>query len=206
MIYSLTALEEKRDAMLDFETELNKLLSREIEPLPRYEFAPAVEMATLGQELLADLRKKQTDVSLQVEEIYDILKDLNTKGLEDALDEEKKQADRLAKTAIALSDMLEDFYSYAKQSGSEELKHQTAILWTQAGKLLMNNNIVRFGGTGKSFNPKLHSVQKGVESPLPKEQVLDVLQSGYVYKNVLVRKAAVVVSVGQKELEEIHNE
>jgi hypothetical protein len=43
--------------MLDFETELTKLLSREVEPLPRYEFAQTVEMAALGQELLDELRK-----------------------------------------------------------------------------------------------------------------------------------------------------
>jgi molecular chaperone GrpE (heat shock protein) len=206
MIYSLTALEEKRDTMPDFETELNRLLSREIEPLPRYEFAPAVEMATLGQELLADIRKKQTDVSLQVEEIYDLLKEQNPKGLEEALAAEKNRADRLAKTAIALSDLLEDFYVYAKQSGSEEPKHQADILWTQSEQLLSNNDIVRFGGEGQTLNPQIHTVQKGVESPLPKEQVLEVLQSGYVYKNMLVRKAAVVVSRGHEELEEIHNE
>jgi hypothetical protein len=37
--------------MLDFETELNKLLSHEIEPLPGLEFAQTMEMAALGQEL-----------------------------------------------------------------------------------------------------------------------------------------------------------
>ncbi|GHV80483.1 hypothetical protein AGMMS49944_22740 [Spirochaetia bacterium] len=189
--------------MLDFETELNKLLSRETEPLPGYEFAQTVEMAALGQdlaslgkELLEDLQKKQADVSLQVEEIYDLLKEQNTKGLQEALEAEKNRADTLAHTAIALCDLLEDFCAYARLSGSEELKHQADILWTQSGHLLINNNIVRFGEEGQSLNPQIHRVQKGVESPLPREQVLEVLQSGYVYKNALVRKAAVVVSLG----------
>ena len=182
--------------MLDFETELNKLLSRETEQIPRYEFAQAVEMAALGQELLTDLQKKQTDVSLQVEEIYDLLKEQNTKGLQEALEAEKNRADKLARTAIALCDLLEDFCAYARLSGSEELKHQADILRTQSGRYLADNNIIRFGEEGQPLNPQIHTVQKGVESPLPREQVLEVLQSGYVYKNALVRKAAVVVSLG----------
>ncbi|GHU61432.1 hypothetical protein FACS189445_3410 [Spirochaetia bacterium] len=182
--------------MLDFETELNKLLSRETGQLSRYEFAQAVEMAALGQDLLEDLQKKQADVSLQVEEIYDLLKEQNTQVLQDALGAEKNRADTLAHTAIALCDLLEDFCAYARLSGSEELKHQADLLWTQSGHLLSGNNIVRFGEEGQSLNPQLHTVQKGVESPLPREQVLEVLQSGYVYKNALVRKAAVVVSLG----------
>ncbi|GHV31660.1 hypothetical protein AGMMS4952_20740 [Spirochaetia bacterium] len=182
--------------MLDFETELNNLLSRETEPLPRYEFARTVEMAALGQDLLEDLQKKQADVSLQVEEIYDLLKEQNTQVLQDALEAEKSRADTLAYTAIALCDLLEDFCAYARLSGNEELKHQADLLWTQSGQLLSDNNIVRVGTEGQPLNPQIHTVQKGVESWLPREQVLEVLQSGYVYKNALVRKAAVVVSVG----------
>ncbi|GHV87673.1 hypothetical protein AGMMS50267_00330 [Spirochaetia bacterium] len=140
--------------MLDFETELNKLLSRETEPLPRYEFAQAVEMASLGKELLEDLQKKQTDVSLQVEEIYDLLKEKNTlvcndshviAVLQGSLEAEKTRADSLAHTAIALCDLLEDFCAFARLSGSDELKHQAEILWTQSGHLLSGNNIVRIG-------------------------------------------------------------
>jgi molecular chaperone GrpE (heat shock protein) len=189
--------------MLDFETELNKLLSRETEPLPQYEFAPMVEMAAFGQELLSlgkeqleGIRKKQADVSLQVEEIYDLLNEQDTRVLEEALGAEKKRADMLALGAIALCDLLEDFCVYARLSGSEELKHQAELLWTQSGQLLSGNNIVRIGMAGQPLNPQIHTVQKGVESPFPREQVVEVLQSGYVYKNALVRKAAVVVSTG----------
>jgi molecular chaperone GrpE (heat shock protein) len=191
--------------MLDFETELNKLLSRETEPLPHYEFAQAVEMAALGQELLEDLRKKQTAVSLQVEEIYDLVKEQDTKSLHDshtmtslqeALEAEKTRADTLVHTAIALCDLLEDFCAYARQSGNEALEHQADLLRIQSGRLLAGNDIVRFGEEGQPLNPQIHTVQKSVESQFPHEQVLEVLQSGYMYKGALVRKAAVVVSLG----------
>ncbi|MFP3040311.1 nucleotide exchange factor GrpE [Treponema primitia] len=197
--------------MLDFEIELNKLLSGEVEQLPRYEIAQAVEMAALGQDLADDLRKKQTDVSLQVEEIYDLLKEQNTLAgenrhvmtvLQEALETEKKRADTLALGTIALCDLLENFCTYAQQSGSEELKNQADILWTQSGRLLADNNIVRLGAEGQPLDPRIHTVQKGVESPFPREQVLELLQSGYTYKNALVRKASVVVSLGTGEVKD----
>ncbi|MHC6202657.1 nucleotide exchange factor GrpE [Breznakiellaceae bacterium SP9] len=243
--------------MLNFETELDKLLAGVIEQLPHYEFAQTVEMASDGQEqleelrkkqadeqglledllreqsneqglleelrirqangqwlledlrvkqskglgLLEELQKKQTDVSLQVEEIYDLVKEQNTRVLQEAVAAEKKRADTLALTAIALSDLLEDFYAYARQNSSEELRHQAEIVWNKSGQLLASNNLVRFGTEGEPLNPQIHTVQKGVDSPLPRETVLEILQSGYVYKNALVRKAAVVVSQGQREWE-----
>ncbi|GMO39184.1 MAG: hypothetical protein Ta2F_15580 [Termitinemataceae bacterium] len=185
--------------MLDFEAELNKLLYAESEALLQYEFAPMFEAAALGQNLLDDLNKNQADVSLQVEEIYDLIKDQDTKVLQELITAEKTLSYNLAYTAISLCDLLEDFCAFARQSGNEELKHQADILWSQSAQLLVSNNIIRFGGEGQLVNPQIHTVQKAVKSDLPCEQVIEVLQSGYSYNNAIVRKAAVVVSLGSGE-------
>jgi molecular chaperone GrpE (heat shock protein) len=182
--------------MLNFEAELNKLLSRETGMLPQYEFA---ELAAAGQELLAELNKKQTDVSLQIEEIYDLVKEQDTRLLQETLDTEKAQSNRLASAAISLCDLLDDFYAYARQSGNEELRHQAGILWKKSGGILAGCGIFRFGEEGQPFNPQIHTVKASAESPFPREHVIQVLQSGYVYQNALVRKAAVVLSRGQND-------
>ncbi|MDR1904789.1 MAG: nucleotide exchange factor GrpE [Treponema sp.] len=182
--------------MLNFETELDKLLFRETGRLPEYEFA---ELAAAGQELLAELGKKQTDVSLQIEEIYDLVKEQDTRVLQEALNAEKTRANRLAFAAISLCDLLEDFYAYARRSGSEELMHQAGLLWKNSGGIAAGCGILRFGEEGQFLNPQYHTVKASVESPLPREQVVLVLQSGYMYQNDLVRKAAVVVSRGQED-------
>ncbi|GMO28993.1 MAG: hypothetical protein Ta2B_09930 [Termitinemataceae bacterium] len=192
--------------MLNFEIELNKLLLRETEP-PLYSiFAPAVEMASLGNDILKDLQKRQTDVSLQVEEIYDLLKDQDTHILAEAYQSEKKQADSLALASVAICDLLEDFCAYARQSGNEDLQHQADILWRKSEQLLASSNLVRFGTTDQLLNPQIHTVTKGVESSHPREMVLQVLQSGYLYKNDIIRKAAVVVSLGQAHKPEQNEE
>jgi molecular chaperone GrpE (heat shock protein) len=181
--------------MLNFEAELDKLLSRETGTLPQYEFA---ELAAAARGFLAELNQKQTDVSLQIEEIYDLVKEQDTRVLQEAVNAEKTRANHLVFAAISLSDLLEDFYAYAKQSGSEELKHQAKILWENAGGILSGRGISRVGEEGQPLNPQIHTVKASAESPLPRERVVQVLQSGYLYQNALLRKAAVVISRGQE--------
>jgi molecular chaperone GrpE (heat shock protein) len=182
--------------MLNFEDELNKLLSRETRRLPQHEFA---ELAAAGQALLAELNKKQTEVSLQIEEIYDVVKEQDTRIFREKAEAEKMRANHLVFTAIGLADLLEDFCSYARGSGSDELKHQAAVMWENAGALLSERGIFRLGEEGQLMNPQIHTVKASADSPLPREQVVQVLQSGYLYQNALVRKAAVVVSRGQQQ-------
>ncbi|MDR0450073.1 MAG: nucleotide exchange factor GrpE [Treponema sp.] len=179
--------------MLDFEAELEKLLSRETGRLPQYELT---ELAAAGRQFLGELNKRQTDLSLQVEEIYDLVKEQDTRLLKEALEAEKNRANQLALAAVGLSDLLEDFCAYAGQSGSEELKHQAGLLRKKSDGILAGCGILRFGQEGESLNPQIHTVKASAESSLPREQVVQVLQSGYVYQNTLVRKAAVVVSRG----------
>jgi molecular chaperone GrpE (heat shock protein) len=181
---------------MNFEAELDKLLSRETGALPQYEFA---ELAAAGRELLAELNKKQTDVSLQIEEIYDLVKEQDTRTLRDAVNAEKTRANQMVFAAIALADLLEDFYAYTGQIGNEELKHQAKLLWENADGILADRGIFRFGEEGQPMNPRIHTVKASAESPLPRERVVRVLQSGYLYQNVLLRKAAVVVSRGQED-------
>jgi molecular chaperone GrpE (heat shock protein) len=191
--------------MINFEAELDKLLSLENGKLPQYEFA---EFAAAGRELLADLNRKQTGTSLQIEEIYDMVKEQDS--LREKADAEKLRADQLVLAAVGLSDLLEDFCAYARRSGSEALRGQARLLWEKAGGILSGCGILRFGAEGQTLNPQLHTVKAGAESPFPREQVAELLQSGYAYRNSVIRKAAVVVSRGQNdgktEMPEIENQ
>jgi molecular chaperone GrpE (heat shock protein) len=183
--------------MLNFEAELEKLLSRETGSLPQYELA---ELAAAGQRFLADLDKKQTDVSLQIEEIYDLVKE--QAALQEAVEEEKTRANQLIRGMIGLADLLEDFCVYAGQSGSGELKHQAELLHKDSGDILTGCGIIRLGEEGQPLNPQIHTVKASAESPFPREQVARVLQSGYAYRGLLLRKAAVVLSRGHESAED----
>jgi molecular chaperone GrpE (heat shock protein) len=179
--------------VLDFNAELEKLLSREEQMLPRYEFS---ELAAAGQQLLAELDRKQSDTSLQIEEIYDLVKE--QRGLIDAMESEKAAKSQLVSAAVGITDLIEYFWAYARQSGSEDLKNQAGIMWQNAAALLSSCGIFRFGAAGEPLDPRIHTVKSSAASSVPHEHVAEVLQSGYAYQNSILRKAAVVVSLGQE--------
>jgi molecular chaperone GrpE (heat shock protein) len=181
--------------MVDFETELEKLLAGEQEYLPQSELS---ELMAANRDLLAALNKTQTDLSLQVEEIYDLAKE-DTLELRKALEAAKGRLNQLLPAAVGLSDLLEDFYVYAGQSGSEALEHQGRLLWDNAQALLGNCGITRLGEAGQPLDPEIHKVQAAAVSSIPREHVARVLQSGYQYLGMLLRKAVVIVSSGMEE-------
>jgi molecular chaperone GrpE (heat shock protein) len=180
---------------VNFEVELEKLLAEERKPLPG---SAVAELAAAEMQLLTALYKKDTDLSLQVEEIYDLVKEGDTRILQEALGAEKTRCGHLAGTAVGLCDMLEDFCAYARQSGSEDLEHQARLLWKNAGALLEGGGITRLGEEGQRLDPAIHKVQAAVPSNLPREYVTQVLQSGYRYLGAIVRRAVVVVSAGDE--------
>jgi molecular chaperone GrpE (heat shock protein) len=179
--------------MFDFKRELNKLLEQETQPLPGSEFT---EIALDGQRLLTSLSKKQSELSMQVEEIYDIVGNMDTAALQDAMLSERRRADTLADAVVGLCDVLEDFCAYARDSGDAELDKQARMMWNNAGHLLECCGFARLGQDGQPLDPEIHAVQSAVLSPAPREHVTRVLQSGYRYRGAIVRKAAVLVSKG----------
>jgi molecular chaperone GrpE len=180
-------------SMVDFEAELEKLLAGERQPLPQYELA---EVLAEGRAFLEALNKKQAELSLQVEEIYDLAKEADARELREALNAERSRVHQLLEAAVGLSDMLEHFCVYAGQSGSAELEHQGRLLWQNSRLLLESCGIARLGEAGQSLDPALHTVQAALASEFPKEHIIQVLQSGYGYLGRLLRKAVVVVSRG----------
>ena len=182
--------------MLDFKHELHQLLSLEAQPLPQDERA---EMAQAAQQLIISLNKKQTDFSMQMEELYDIVGNLDSTALQEALLEEKQRTKALVAAAVGLCDMLEDFCAYAQGSGDGPLAQQARMMWKNAGSLLERCGITRLGKDGQPLDPDIHSVQSASSSAVPEEHVARVLQSGYRYLGTVLRKAAVVVSKGSEE-------
>jgi molecular chaperone GrpE (heat shock protein) len=180
--------------MLDFKQELYNLLKQETHPLPGDELA---ETALIGQQILTSLNKKQSEISLQVEEIYDLVGNMDNTALQNAVQSEQLRADRLAEAVVGLCDMLEDICAYARGSGDADLDKQMRLIWRNAGNLLEKCGFVRLGEVGQPLDPEIHTVRSVTASPFPREHVAQVLQSGYRYQGRVARKATVIVSKGE---------
>jgi len=182
--------------MLDFEKELEILLAQESKPLPQSELEGLV---TEGRELIQSFNKKQADIALQIEEVYDMVKDVDSAALQEALRDEKARAGQLALAAVGLCDLIDDFYEFANGSGSEGLVSQAELMRKNADGLIESCAMQRFGEAGQLLDPKIHSVRAGAVSPFPRDHIARVLNSGYYYLGAVIRKAAVVVSNGTED-------
>jgi len=183
--------------MLDFEAELARLLTLESTPLPQNEL---VELTSASRQLLLTLNKKQADISMQIEELYDLAKESDNTALQTALRDEKTRAGLNVRAAVGLCDLIDDFYEFSLQSGNGDLEHQARLMRKKAVDLLEECGITRLGEEGQRLDPEIHTVRSGVASQIPREHVAKVLQSGYRYLGAVVRKATVVVSIGLEEI------
>ncbi|MCL1919140.1 MAG: nucleotide exchange factor GrpE [Peptococcaceae bacterium] len=181
--------------MVDFKTELDKLLAQENEPLPQGEF---MELATVWRQLLLMLNRKHTDISMQIEEIYDITQQKDTGVLQEALRAAKEQEGRLVQAAVGLCDLIDDFCVFAGQSDSEALENQALMMQKKANALLEKCAMIRLGEEGQPLNPEIHTVRAAVPSSFPREYVACVLQSGYRYLGSVMCKAIVAASLGEE--------
>lgn len=188
--------------MFDFKQELNKLLEQETQPLP---MDTLTEAALAEQKILASLGKRQSELSMQVEEIYDIVENIDNAALQEAMQTEKQRADTLAGTVVSLCDVLEDFCAFARDSGDAELDKQARMMWSNTGRLLERSGFVRIGEVGQRLDPEIHTVRAAAASSVPREHVAQVLQSGYRYMGVVARRAVVLLSEGMGETADEQN-
>ena len=145
-----------------------------------------LELTRAQTELLGNLGKRGDDLSLQIEEIYDIVKgaDENTKELGAAV----KRETLLLHSLVAVSDLLEGLLPCIPQ-------HEKTIL-AKKEEYLHACGLEQLGFVGERLDPRMHTVASAEHSDAPVESVVRVLESGYAYRGKIVRKATVVLSKG----------
>ena len=173
---------------MDFAAELNSLLLAEADP-------PVDVLAELTKAhltMLEALRKTGSDVSLQVEEIYDIVKgsDENAKEVRNAA----KREQQLLSGFLVISDMLDGLLQFIRSSGAD---HAVTIA-AKRDEALIACGLERYDGIGSFLDPRFHTVAGAEFSDAPPEHVVGALECGYVYRGSVIRKAAVIISKGRE--------
>jgi molecular chaperone GrpE len=176
---------------MDFMQEIHRLLGQEALP-PTDELAEIVAVQTQNLGALGMLGGKLNDVSLQIEEIYDLVKESDASG--HAAQEAQRKETQLVRALIALSDVLDSFVLYAQ--GQSEIAEQARLMAAQIVEVLAAVGLKRIGRVGERVNPKAHEVHDVVPSPIERDAVAQILQTGYSYNGKVLRRAIVVVSGG----------
>ena len=175
---------------MNFIAELKKLLGEE-EPSP---LDPLAELARAHAELLEALNKNSSGISLQVEEIYDIVKESNENARE--VKSAAKRESTLLTAMIAINDLLDSMFKYIQYAGGT---HSEAITAKRA-EALNACSLEKIGLLGQHLDPRIHTVATAEYSGAPAETVIRILENGYMYRGNVVRKATVIVSKGSENV------
>ena len=169
---------------MDFAAELQLLLHEE-EPPP---IDPLTELALTQAGILDNIQKNNENLSLQVEEIYDIIKeaDENAKELKNAV----KRENALLSALVGLCDLLDSLLPY-----TQEHSQTIAAKKEEATDLC---GLERLGLPGERMDPRLHTAASAEYSGAPPESIIRVLESGYAYRGKVIRKATVIISKGEE--------
>ena len=107
---------------MDFHTELQKLIDNEISP----PVDPIIEIAKAHARALDDIKKRNENISFQIEEIYDIVKKADDNEKKVAMLE--KNGMLLIKSLVNIVDLLDLILSAAKESDENFISAVTTKL------------------------------------------------------------------------------
>ena len=171
---------------MNFEAELNNLLeAEEIFPL-----SPLEEIARAQLDLLEGVRKHSANVSLQVEEIYDIVKESDDNARE--LKSAARRENQLLTGLVAIDDLLDSLLRYLRSSDLGD----TEMIAAQRESALNRCGIELLGVLGERLDPRIHTVANAEHDDAPLETVIRILENGFAYRGKIFRKASVIISMG----------
>ena len=175
---------------MDFAVELRKLLNSEKTPV----LDPMAELARAQAGALEAIYKNNSDVSMQVEEIYEIIKeaDENVKEVKNAA----KREHLLLAALVAMDDLLDSLLRQTQCSGNA---HAEAIA-AKREEVLRACGVEKTGYPGQRLDPSIHTVASAEYCDAPYESVTRVLESGFIYKGDTHRKATVIISKGSESV------
>ena len=153
-------------------------------------YDPLAELMGAQTGVLKNINNDCAGISLQVEEIYDIVRmaDDNSKEAKNSA----KRETLLLGALVAVSDLLDAMLAYIGNDGA----HHAEMINTSRSQALDACALERLGHVGERLDPSIHSVANAVHSDSPIESVVNVLHSGYMYRDKVLRKADVIISKG----------
>ena len=134
------------------------------------------------RERLYRMENKQKETSLQLEEIDDFLQ---TGGSETVL----------INALIEVSDTIGDFFYFTAADFNSPLFEQAQMMWNTAKKTAEAAGLIIIDTSNEAFDFHLHSAESTEQNyDLPNGFVLHTLKCGYIYKDEVIRRAAVVIN------------
>jgi molecular chaperone GrpE (heat shock protein) len=133
-------------------------------------------------ERLRRIETRQKETIIQLEEIDDFLQN---NGNETALID----------TLITLTDTIGDFYFFTAADQNSPLFEQAQMMWNRAKSAVEAVGLKIIDANNAVFDFHLHSAEGAEQNmEIPNGYVIKTLKFGYIYKDKVIRRAAVIVN------------
>jgi len=141
------------------------------------------------------LESRQDEIVMAVEDLTDGLGE-HKEITSEAVNERDKEIAGLISAMITAADYTEDFFHYAKESGSNELYEQASFFWNAVNKKFSAVGLVRINDLNTLADVVYNTIVSAEVSDeaLKPGVILRTLRSGYIYHGKVIRKSEVVVS------------
>ncbi|NMB95888.1 MAG: nucleotide exchange factor GrpE [Clostridiaceae bacterium] len=143
----------------------------------------------------ANIQLEELVISMGEEDEEEKEKANALKALEKSMDALEQEKFLIIKGLIEVLDQVENLYSISKKDKSSPWFKQISLMWQLISKILLSAGITRIYDENIMFNPLLNNIAVTEYNPQFEEGiVLEVLKSGYIYKEKILRKSEVVVN------------
>ncbi|WP_461256897.1 nucleotide exchange factor GrpE [Treponema sp. R80B11-R83G3] len=133
-------------------------------------------------ERLHIIETRQKETIIQLEEIDDFLQNNGNENV-------------LIDTLIALTDTIGDFYFFAAVDRNSPLFEQAQMMWNRAKSAVEAVGLKIIEANNVDFDFHLHSAESTEQNmEMQNGYVINTLKFGYIYKDKVLRRAAVIVN------------
>jgi len=142
-------------------------------------------------ERLQKIEIMQKEISFQIEEI-----DSSLQGDGDEM--------VFIDSLIALADIIGDFYYYAAENKDSPLFEQAHMMWNAAKNKADTAGLTIIEAADEPFDFNNHTINGTAwDNSLPAGYVIKTLKCGYIFRDEVIRQAAVIVNKQEFNKEEI---
>ncbi|MCL2139011.1 MAG: nucleotide exchange factor GrpE [Treponema sp.] len=158
---------------------------------------------------IADLTAQKVDASMSVRlsghflEINERLKKIETRQKETNLQIEEidshLQSDGdetvFVNALISLADIIGDFYYFASEDKDSPLFEQAQMMWNTAKNKAETVGLSIIDAADEPFDANIHSIKDTEwDDNLPTGFVVKTLKCGFIFKDAVIRRAAVIIN------------
>jgi molecular chaperone GrpE len=186
--------------MIDFGKELEKFDFFSVDSKLQDTHKELTNVLSEVNSTLGRIGKEQGKANIQLEELMIILdeekeKDEVIKNLKKRIDSSEDEKLSIIKGLIKVLDQIENFYRLFANEENESLYRQLSLMWELIYKILLSIGITRIDDENTIFEPSLNNIAgTNSNTDLDEGTILSVLKSGYVYKDMVLRKSEVIAN------------